>query len=160
MKLSFQSTGIISQLKTASISFLTSSTPLSPPAVGGGSDGGGVLRELITWPFKCNIEEPSIVLYPCLHLVITSERNFTRRSFSFDQTLSTWFAVSPATPAAVVAAAMAVVTFNLKADWNWLAVTGTLSLQVQMRGENLDFITSGMYAVKLHTAMWCCLMYS
>ena len=25
------------------------------------------LRELIAWPFKLNVEEPSIMLYPCLH---------------------------------------------------------------------------------------------
>ena len=35
------------------------------------------LREFIAWPFKFNIEQPSIVLNPCLHFVIVSERKFT-----------------------------------------------------------------------------------
>ena len=45
-------------------------------AVGGGG-WGWVLRELIAWPFKHNVEEPSIVLCPYLHLVIIIERKFT-----------------------------------------------------------------------------------
>ena len=35
------------------------------------------LRELIAWPFKFNIEQLSIVLNPCLHLVFVSERKLT-----------------------------------------------------------------------------------
>ena len=35
------------------------------------------LRELIAWPFKLNVVEPSMVLCPCLHLVIIIEHKFT-----------------------------------------------------------------------------------
>ena len=74
-------------------------------------------------------------------------------SFSFDQTASTGLAVSAVTPALVAAAVEAVVTFNLKADWNWLAVTGSLTFQVRMRGKNLCFFTHGVCALKSHTTM-------
>ena len=102
--------------------------------------------------------------FPLVVLVETAEFGgsiqTSRGSFSIDQTASMWFAISSATPEAVSAAAAAAITFNLRADWNWLEVAGSLSLQVLMWGKNLHFFTWGMCAVKLHTTMWCCFMYS
>ena len=96
----------------------------------------------------------------CLHLWFL-ERPQTlvaascRGPFSFDQTVSTRFAASPATPALIAATAEAVVTFNLKAGWNWLAVIGSLTFQAQMLGKNLHFVTRGVCAMKSHTTIWC-----
>ena len=80
----------------------------------------------------------------CLHLWFlerpqTLVAASSRGPFSFDQTVSTRFAASPATPALVAAKAEAVITFNVKAGWNWLAVIGSLSFQAQMLGKNLHF---------------------
>ena len=36
------------------------------------------LRELVAWPFKFDIEQFSIVLHPCLHLVFVTECKLTR----------------------------------------------------------------------------------
>ena len=43
----------------------------------GGTSSWRDLRELIFWPHKLNIEQPSIVLNPCLHLVFVSECKLT-----------------------------------------------------------------------------------
>ena len=100
MKPSAQSDGITPQLKTASASFATS-PPSSPAAFsiylrcqmgqqpccitfvwmlcesGMRTRCWGDLRELVAWPLKFNIEQPSIVLNPCLHLLFVSERRLT-----------------------------------------------------------------------------------
>ena len=99
-----------------------------------------------------SFEPRRLLLYSFIHLFIpppgfrwflkraqTSVAASSRGSFSFDQTVSAKFAVSAVTPALVAAAVDAVVTFNLKDDWNWIAVTGSLSFQVRMRGKNLRF---------------------
>ena len=45
----------------------------------GGGQQLGDLKELIAWPMatQINIEQPSIVLNPCIHLVFVSERKLT-----------------------------------------------------------------------------------
>ena len=167
------------------------------------------LRELIAWPLKFDIEQPSRVLNPCLHLAFISERKLTsiiayavltndvlvwgyrryqsvhyitrfldfhwcflerpqtsvaassRGPFSFDQADSMHFAVSASAPAPFASSAAAVIVFTLKADWNWLAIAGSLSFQVWIRVENLHFFTQGMWVVNSHiTTWWWCLTHS
>ena len=79
-----------------------------------------------------------------------------RGSFISDQADSTWLAVSASAPAAVPTAATEIIVFTLKDDWNWLALAGSLSFQVQMQGENSRFFTWVMWAMKSHITMWCC----
>ena len=45
-----------------------------------------------------------------------------------------------------------VTAFTMKADWNLLTVAGSLSFQVQMRGENLLSSHGGMWAVISYTS--------
>ena len=73
------------------------------------------------------------------------------------QTVSVRFAVLAVTPALVAAV---VVTSNLRAGWNWLAVTVSRSLQVQIRGKKFAFLYTWVCAMKSHTTMWCCLTHS
>ena len=79
------------------------------------------------------------------------------------RTLKLWpswlnaFAVSASAPEVVVTTDVAIMIFALKADWNKLAVAGSLSFQIRMRGEKLRFFTWGKRAEKSHTAMQCCL---
>ena len=44
---------------------------------GRGASSWRDIRELIAWLFKFDIEQPSIVLQPCLHLVFVSELKLT-----------------------------------------------------------------------------------
>ena len=54
-----------------------------------------------------------------------------------------------------------VTAFTMKADWNLLTVAGSLSFQVQIRGENLLSSLGGMWAVISYTSYqmlvfhWC-----
>ena len=103
MKLSSQSDEITLQLKTASVSCFASTTPSSPatfsisammpegPAtlpyfiiwsalpitVKDTASSQRGLRELTAWPLKLDIEQPSIVLNPCLYLVFICYRKIT-----------------------------------------------------------------------------------
>ena len=73
------------------------------------------------------------------NIVHFSATNPAECPYSFDQADSTLFAVSASAPAAVATAAAAGIIFTLKADWKWLAVAGSLSIQVWMQGKNLLF---------------------
>ena len=50
--------------------------------------------------------------------------------------------------------------FTSKANWDCLAVAGSLSFQVRMWGENLHLFTCGMWAVKSQRNMWCCYIHT